>query len=323
MNVANFLQALYGGYRETEGQTIEMRVLPPKWLKSASKMLYRHWYPLSEMGYTALAADSARFQARGDVYISFLPRLGEQGDMASVMQARWLFCGVDGEAQGVEGAIDLLKSVVRWGKLPTPNILVNSGHGLHVYWQLPDVFDLSAGDNREEYNGLLRRIGLAIGGALPDAHADVARCNQMPRLPGSINHKTQGAPVRVALQRFVLDGDLWPLKLWQQKLPQERTQASRETPQYAKMPVGEIPSFIRHYAMTPVPHGERNEAFVKLVCKARAAGFDERALQILGEQFCATNPGYKRSEMLSNVKWAVRRFAPSSASNSPNRRFSQ
>ena len=68
-----------------------------------------------------------------------------------------------------------------------PNIIVHSGHGLHVYWQLREPFDFLEDEPRARQ--LLERLA-----AYFNADKSSAECVRILRVPGTINHKPKEGP---------------------------------------------------------------------------------------------------------------------------------
>jgi hypothetical protein len=69
------------------------------------------------------------------------------------------------------------------GELREPNIVVNSGHGLHAYWLLDEPADVSTAAARLKFENMLRTLYAAVGA---DTTCDVSR---LLRLPGFLNVK--------------------------------------------------------------------------------------------------------------------------------------
>lgn len=310
----DFLQALFCDYADTKNQAFEVICL-----NTSGEKTFRRWYPLCERAYNMAALDSRQYAGQFNVYISFLPRDFYKGDDKSVRQAHWLMTGIDGNSEGVDGAIGLLKSAVRWGKLPAPQILVNSGNGVHVYWRLSEVFVFDSPSDRELFSGVLRRIGQAIGGEKPRygkkpvyPSVDKATPKQLPRFPLTYNHKST-PPKRVKFLRFDLDSETLTLPEWNRLLPSEPVSMPLDSPYRPRIGEGEEialpPSIV---SLVSIPHGEggRNKALTRAVVSARKRGFGEDALQVLGMEFHRNNPGYRPSEIAQVIKWAVRNVLP-------------
>jgi hypothetical protein len=82
---------------------------------------------------------------------------------------------------------DLIRAAELPHRLPshlkTPNLVVDSGHGIHAYFLLDEPFDVSTDTNREAFENMLRNLYKAVGA---DATCDVSR---LLRLPGFLNVK--------------------------------------------------------------------------------------------------------------------------------------
>ena len=76
-------------------------------------------------------------------------------------------------------------------KLPPPSIVVDSGHGRHLYWLVREPVEVTP-ENRPLFKAVNRGLALAVGG--DPACCDLAR---ILRLPGFLNWKLPAAEVRV------------------------------------------------------------------------------------------------------------------------------
>jgi hypothetical protein len=81
--------------------------------------------------------------------------------------------------------------------IPLPSLVVNSGHGWHLYWQLADPIPVTPA-NRSHFNAINRGLAHAVGG--DPACCDLAR---ILRIPGFINHKPPAMPIQIAAHRPV------------------------------------------------------------------------------------------------------------------------
>ncbi len=68
-------------------------------------------------------------------------------------------------------------------KLPRPSLMMDSGHGVHLYWRLTQPVVFSSEEDREAFQSIVRGVGQGVGG---DHTHDLAR---LLRLPGTWNIK--------------------------------------------------------------------------------------------------------------------------------------
>jgi P4 family phage/plasmid primase-like protien len=104
------------------------------------------------------------------------------GNKTTVLQAPALWVDIDCAKQGLKGqdTIDALEF------LPfPPSIIVNSGGGLHAYWQLEEPVDVGGPELYGPVEALCRRLALILAG--DTSCAEIAR---ILRLPGTLNSKT-------------------------------------------------------------------------------------------------------------------------------------
>lgn len=80
---------------------------------------------------------------------------------------------------------------VRLARVPEPSVVVNSGHGLHLYWILDSPVAVTDA-NRDHLRAINRGLAVACGG--DPACCDLARL----RIPGFHNHK-DNPPMQVQL----------------------------------------------------------------------------------------------------------------------------
>ena len=119
-------------------------------------------------------------------------RSRRQGNVTSI-QAFWLDidCGRKSGYASKREAIQQLQSFLKETGIPKPNVIIDSGYGIHIYWVLDQPM------RRDAWNDAAQRLkractahGLRID---PARTADAA---SIMRLPGTYNHKN-GKPVEV------------------------------------------------------------------------------------------------------------------------------
>ncbi len=137
------------------------------------------------------------------VYFSPNPRFRKGGGKADVQVIKFLFADIDlGDGDvpkqpGViriptkEEAIKWLSDLVHEGKLPSPTGMVDSGHGIHVYWFLDQPLLPGSFTDAER---VAKHIAVLLKG---DGNL-VPVCSVM-RTPGTINLKDRASPKQVKI----------------------------------------------------------------------------------------------------------------------------
>lgn len=103
------------------------------------------------------------------------------GTKADVLAAPALWVDIDCAKQEIKGR----DAIAALEFLPfPPTIVINSGGGLHAYWQLEEPADVSSADKYEPVERLCRQLALILAG--DTSCAEIAR---ILRLPGTFNSK--------------------------------------------------------------------------------------------------------------------------------------
>lgn len=189
-----------------------------------------------------------------NVYIGANPRLRNGGTAKDVAVARCLFLDFDG--MSVESVRALLANVPN---TPPPSWVVNSGHGVHVWWVLlVPITDLAMWSGLQR--ALIRRF---------DSDPSIHDPPRIMRLPGTVNWKDDpcrecvivcgdGAPVDIAA--FVLTPETTPVRRAEVKAAgggDWRRGLSRSTLDFIVNGAGE---------------GERNRRLFAAACDAAGCG---------------------------------------------------
>lgn len=130
-------------------------------------------------------------EAGANVYFGVAHRDGNGGKTENITYATALWVDLDGKDfnpenidDGKAQALELLqKSMPDSHK---PSIIVDSGHGYHVYWLLKSPWAFSSDDRRGEFHNLLERLSIILKG--DQRVKDIAR---ILRLPGTMNTKDE------------------------------------------------------------------------------------------------------------------------------------
>ena len=111
-----------------------------------------------------------------NIFFGVNPRIDRRGKKDSVAECRFVWADLDNvtpeEAEG------------RFQKIgPRPTIVVQSGHGVHAYWQLVNPVSVSEQRSRSKFESLVKQFAGELGG---DTTQDVTR---LLRLPETLNVK--------------------------------------------------------------------------------------------------------------------------------------
>lgn len=128
-------------------------------------------------------------QDGANVYFGVAHRDGRGGKTENVTYATTLWADIDGKDwdqnnydDGKTAALEHLKKEVP-SEL-APSIVVDSGHGYHVYWLLRSPYAFSSDDRRAEFTSTLERLSLVLKG-----DRRVKDISRILRLPGTMNTK--------------------------------------------------------------------------------------------------------------------------------------
>jgi len=134
------------------------------------------------------------------VFCGVCPRTREGGKSADIPLARSVWNDLD-DIRPAEAV-----SLVQRKKMPPPTLVVDSGHGTHLYWRLIEAVVFTNDDDRAAFQAIVAGVGKQIGG---DHTHDLAR---LLRLPGTWNCKRSPwsrcevqAHLSAPLARYALD----------------------------------------------------------------------------------------------------------------------
>lgn len=205
--------------RLAPGETVEIRPLargvvgPRQWFADPARA----------------AAYALTLAAQWQVYYGVCPRRPGGGSKADVTSVHGLWADVDDDRfpTGRAGAEEAL------ARFPlAPSWLVDSGGGLHAYWELCQPVALTPGPcaSRDRVERVLRRLYARLGGL--DAVQDVSR---VFRVPGTVNRKQEEQPRPVRLVAH--NAATYALAEFEQHLPEPPPPAPRP-------PVPYVPSAV-------------------------------------------------------------------------------
>ncbi len=144
-------------------------------------VVQKHWMLASELPGAVGKLQSIN-QDGFDLYAGPNPRTDKElsGD-ANVKLARCLFCDFDHIEPGDGcGRSEFVSMAIFEAGLPEPNLYINSGNGVHVYWRLNvPILELSA------WTIIQERLNARL-----EADPVIKNPERIMRLPGFINWKT-------------------------------------------------------------------------------------------------------------------------------------
>lgn len=175
-----FLDALFGDYfRKRDG------FLVVRSTKHLDRRVSTRFFPSIEV------LGKEHYQSDQEVYLGICPRQSMKPESADIRYLTSLWAGVDLEPEGYSGKQAYFESsamaakAVRSFPLP-PSIIVESGHGMHLYWLLRDVMAIEDVPWLEKQLQRINSYFLCKGEAKIDA---------LLRLPGTYNIKVSMHPV--------------------------------------------------------------------------------------------------------------------------------
>jgi len=122
-----------------------------------------------------------------DMWFGICERDIKLGTKQAISKIRCLWADVDSEQQTWQNFEFL------------PSIVVNSGHGTHLYWLLNEPFIIKSNDDVEKIEGILQGIAKAVNG---DNVCDITR---ILRIPETYNNKDKENPKKVVVSQWNLD----------------------------------------------------------------------------------------------------------------------
>jgi len=141
----------------------------------------KFWTPAKSL--IQQAEQLQKFNAKGfNIYAGPNPRRekGQSGDEA-VKLCRCLFADFDDViGSAVISSADIVSAQIEEKQLPKPTLLINSGHGIHVYWRLTKPLE------SDKWRQLQQRLNLTI-----DSDPAIKNPERLMRLPGFKNVKAE------------------------------------------------------------------------------------------------------------------------------------
>jgi hypothetical protein len=184
-NVETFLRSLFPDLRD---EFIERRCI------SLDKTVTQYFYPSVE----SIISDweQIRLKAgREHIYFGVCPRSERKGDKAAVRSLRSLW--VDLDFKSFPGGESEARESLRKFSLP-PTFVVQSGHGLHLYWVLKTSVAITGPSDTFRLESYLKGLATALNG--DPASAELAR---VLRIPATYNHKdTKAVPVKIEIMNL-------------------------------------------------------------------------------------------------------------------------
>lgn len=154
---------------------VEVRAIAP------GGRVKRFWRQAHDL--CGLVGELRHLNGRGyNIYCGPNPRRGEglSGD-ENVVICRCLFCDFDGvEAGDGCGIYEFVEPRIDAARLPTPSLVVFSGHGIHAYWRLTEAVA------PDRWRTVEQRLIATVG-----ADPTCKNPERLMRLPGLMNVKVK------------------------------------------------------------------------------------------------------------------------------------
>lgn len=268
-------------------------------------------------------------EPEGDVYVSVLPRAERRGTADAVKSAGWLWCDIDGGAEGTDGAWRLLQA----SQLPPPHLAARTGGGWHVYWQLADTIVTETEEQADSFRALLLRVCLAIGGrpvadagahgneirrrltfdtAMP--HADPARADIASAMRCPCTHNKKYTPPRYVAIYRPAERSLHTAVEWSSRLlpplPPPRRPRPAYTPPASGFVLDRIPAGTRMKLNTPWPAHGRHIPWVEIAVSCARSGISEDEIAALLRANAVLSGAHRPDAMRECAylaRWATRR----------------
>jgi hypothetical protein len=251
-----------------------------------------------------------------DVYMGVLPRIYHGGGLESLTGCAWLWADIDAGSQTFADACEKLREGVQRLGIPTPQMLVKSGGGLHAYWRLLRIYNTDNAQAVLRISSTLRRLVQGIGGDLAGAHAcpkatDGAR---ILRVPGTYNYKN-GEKRDVRLIRHE-KGEIWALEQWKLNLPAEpRLAKAPPTDRKREFTPGTLPPATIQKMVGGGRDGEKHYTMMEVAVAARKVGSAPEAIRDFVEATAQasgvdTGTPHEQRHIEGIVEWTISRVQP-------------
>jgi len=159
-----FLQTLF---KQSKGY-IEIRTI------DTSGEVKRYFYPTTQIDKLLSHLADDNFFKDTNVYFGVCPRNDRKGKEENVKQVNCLWADLDcRDEKERQERLQKLKNF----KLP-PSIIVNSGHGYHVYWLLSQPYLIKTNQDKLDIKGYIKGLSIGLKG---DSTFDLSRILRVPR----------------------------------------------------------------------------------------------------------------------------------------------
>ncbi len=182
---------------------VELRAIepPPSDSKVRGTIVLREWLPAKELSNRYPSLQSVNEQG-ANIYFGVNPRAGRGGTKSNIQSCSHLWADLD------ECSVDDART--HWQRIGIePSLIIDSGHGVHLYWKLRERIDLQDDARRVQLEGLLKNFYADLDS---DSTQDVTR---LLRLPGFLNVKREPVPCRIVEYHANLNFDLADFSAWQ------------------------------------------------------------------------------------------------------------
>lgn len=200
-----------------------------------------------------------------DVYFGVLPRVRKSGTADDVEpKTDLLWADIDAKKQETRDLAGCYESLA--GVMVSPQVLVDSGGGLHAYWLLDRSIEWGYAES------LMRGIARAVNG---DAVYDRPR---VLRLPGTVNqkyeHKPEARVLRFDLVKTYRPGDFDDLVVIERPARQSDHTYERND---------ELPEWLLDLIKNGAPQGQRSETCFKVILWLVRYGRTDEEIEMIFE----------------------------------------
>ena len=261
-----FLSALF-----TPDDLIEFRPIET-WDDNGEKkrrLVGRRYARLSETAQSFAWLQSINHEEHANAFFGVNPRPHDRaGKSADIRVVRVLSADLD------DCTTDAAMHRVHEAEIPEPSIVVNSGHGTHLYWVLSDSVSIESDADRERVEGTTQRLQKLLGG---DHTQDLARILRVPGLPNVKNAANGVQPATCELVRCEPERQ-YSFDELVEYLPSEpkSTPPKSKGSESAKLKPSDqhLIELVRR-GLDTLPVGERSEADISALLFAQRCGLDQ------------------------------------------------
>lgn len=234
-------------------------------IESPGGVVFRDWFPACQI--SDLAGQLRQLNENAaNIYFGVNPRSKRSGTKNAVACCRCVWADLDNVT------LDMVPRHWTRANLPSPSIVVASGHGVHLYWLLDKPQDVASPKSRADFESMLRNMYHDLGS---DATQDVTR---LLRLPGFTNMKQAPVPCEI-VQLTQIRYSIAEFNRWRQselKLP------PASVPSLAPLNQSRNPNHIERLVhLLEKPVKDRSRRDFRVVCELIRLGLSRSEIETL------------------------------------------